>query len=119
MVDSTEFGSRFRRHALGLFAVTFLTAAGILAYRIGLNEVQESVSTSICLRVGLVLGAAWLAYPQLQQLGRQFPPWLIAATAFGMLLLLVQPKAFRFLLPVILILLALQMLGRFLQPRKR
>lgn len=111
--------SSWRRHALGVIAIAFLAAAVVQGYRLGLAAMQESVSASICLRVGLVLGAAWLAHPQLRQIGQKYPPWMIAAAGFGMLVLLVQPKAFRFMLPILVLLVALQYVSRFFQPRRR
>jgi hypothetical protein len=102
-----------RRHALGLIAIAFLFAAGVQTCQTGWPEVQDNVAMGICLRVGLVLGSAWLAYPQLRQIGKRCPPWLVAALTLSLMLLLVQPKAFRFLLPVVLLLIALQYVGRF------
>ena len=101
-----------RRHAFGLIALMFLITAVFQGYQVGWSAMQESMPLSICLRVGLVLGAIWLAYPQLQQIGRRTPPWLVAATGVGILVLLIQPKAFRLLLPAVLLLAALQFVGR-------
>ena len=108
-----------RRVALGIIAVLFLVAAVVRTWQIGLPAVQESMFTSICLRVGLVLGAAWLAYDQLQQLAERVPPWLIAGIGLAMLLLVVHPKSFRLLLPMVAIVVALQFIGRFLQPARK
>jgi hypothetical protein len=118
-VQSAQHGSSWRRHALGVIAIAFLAAAVVQGYRLGFAAMQESVSASICLRVGLVLGAAWLAHPQLRQIGQKYPPWMIAATGFGILVLLVQPKAFRLLLPILVLLVALQYVSRFFRPRRK
>lgn len=105
-----------RRHAFGLIALIFLLTAAIQGYQIGWSAMQESMPLSVCLRVGLVLGAIWLAYPQLQDIGRRTPPWVVVAAYIGTIVLIVQPKAFRVLIPVLLLIVAFQFVGRLFKP---
>lgn len=46
--------------------------------------------TAACLRVGLTMGALWLAWPQLERL----PSWLIVGVFTGLVLLALRPKLF-------------------------
>ena len=55
-----------RRHTIGVIALTMLAAAAVLLLMFDGNVTD--MYGSICLRVGMALGAGWLAYPQIQTL---------------------------------------------------
>jgi hypothetical protein len=64
-----------RRHVVGILAIAFLAAAGVLlASPLFLAEplVEGDLWSGMTLRLGIVLGALWLAWPQLARL----PAWL-------------------------------------------
>ena len=105
-----------RRIVLGVLALLFLAASVVGLFQAGIAGGQASMATSIALRVGLVLGSSWLAYPQLQQLARKFPPWLMVSIAFGLVILLIQPKVFRLVLPLLVVVIAFQFVGRLFVP---
>lgn len=61
-----------------------------------------------CLRIGLVMGAFWIALPQL----RPLPGWLVTLAAVLAVLIAWQPKRLIFLAPLVIVL-------WFLRPRKK
>lgn len=102
-----------QRHFFGLFALSFLTAAAVLALR---DYKNSEFLLSVCLRVGLVLAAIWLAYRQVQQLAQRLPSWLLAGL-FGMVLLIaVRPRLAWLIFPALLVLGVLQCVGWILKP---
>jgi hypothetical protein len=70
----------------------------------------------VCLRVGLVLGATWLAYPQLSRVAERFPPWLIGGFLLGALVVLIRPRAIFAVLPILAAIAFLQFLGWLFRP---
>ena len=74
-----------QRHGFGVFGLLFLAAYLALLLRFGTGDAEMSIITGICLRVGAVLCAIWLAYPQLVQISQRVPPWLIGCILLGAL----------------------------------
>jgi hypothetical protein len=60
-----------RRHVVGILAIGFLAAAAALLIW---PVVDATFWLGVALRLGIVLGAMWLAWPQLARL----PAWLAA-----------------------------------------
>ena len=108
-----------RRHALGIFAIAFLVAAGVRLYKIGVDDAQASMMTSVFLRVGLVLGAAWLAWPQLKQLAQRVPPWLMAVAFLALIIVMMRPRYILVLAPILAALAVLQFVGWLFRPLPR
>ena len=79
-----------RRHTVGILALV-LIAIGVFAMAAG---GIQSFATAACLRIGLVLGAFWLAFPQLQQMLSRFSFWVVVAGIVGIALLLVSKSSF-------------------------
>lgn len=80
---------RLHRPTIGIVAVLLLL--GSVALAIWYPSAAGQLWMSACLRVGLVMGLLWLAYPQLSRLR----PWLImvaVAIVFAGLLLARQPR---------------------------
>ena len=69
MSESTADSEFNRRPIIGLLSIGLLIAAAFLLLVRGGNDL---VLGSACLRVGLLLGAVWLAYPQVSRI----PPWM-------------------------------------------
>ncbi len=87
--------------ALGLLATALLMWATAPAGEFVRNT---------CLRAGLVLGALWLAYPQLVELFARFSPSTIFGTLALLMVLIIRPKAVVYLLPLVAVLLVLKFL---------
>lgn len=105
-----------RRAILGVFAVLFLAGgiAGLATY--GTNDSTASALSSVGVRAGALLGALWLALPQLEALFRRFPPWFLASIAGAALVVIVRPRLLIYVLPFLAILAVLRFCGWILQP---
>lgn len=108
-----------RRNLLGIIALALLVAAvyGLVVH--GVTDDEASMITSICLRVGLVLGAAWLALPQLTRLSGKASPWIIVPVAAAAVAITVRPRTIVVFGPILLLLGLLHLLGRFLRTPPR
>lgn len=108
--------SPVRRHALGLVSLLFI-GAGLWVYLAhGGDKDDKAMLSSILLRAGLVMGALWLALPQLFELMTRQPPWLLGCIAIGLGVLIFRPKLFVFVAPVLGGIVLLQVVGWFLKP---
>jgi hypothetical protein len=106
-----------RRHALGVLSLLLMAVsiAGWSTY--GLNESEASgFLFSSCLRLGLVFGAAWLAFPQVVQLStRVSPTFAVLMSIIGMIIV-IRPRTAILFLPVMAGLAALQFVGWLMKP---
>jgi hypothetical protein len=66
-----------RRHALGLIA-GFLLLIGVITWSSAPRTNDRDLLVGACIRAGLVLGALWLALPQLQTLITRAPRWVLS-----------------------------------------
>jgi hypothetical protein len=86
-----------RRTAFGLLGVvSFLV--GALLYLFGPSRDPYIAFAGGGVRVGLVLGAIWLAYPQLVRI----PWWFVQIGLVGALLVAVRPKFAAVVLPLLI-----------------
>lgn len=76
-----------------------LTISGIVL--MGFESATYSAAASACLRSGLVLGALALALPQVKRLFEVAPPWFLACTALGLLLIIRWPRSIGIVLPAL------------------
>jgi hypothetical protein len=63
------------RRALGIIAVLLLAVGGITT-AFGPGGASSSGFAGGCIRVGMVLGALWLALPQIQATMKRLPGWI-------------------------------------------
>jgi hypothetical protein len=100
-----------RRHALLVLAVLLLIVFLYGWMTDGLKSGDASVFYTTCERIGLVLGATWLAYPQLVLVASKTSTrFMILMFGIG-LVILIRPKTAFILGPVMLILAGLQLAG--------
>ncbi len=85
-----------RRTVLGILAIVFFFG-GVLLYLLGPATETSLMFSSSGIRIGLVLGAFWLAYPQLSYV----PWWFVQALLVGTLVIAIRPKAALFVLPLL------------------
>ena len=71
---------------------------------------------SVCLRVGLLLAAIWLALPQLAQLAQRMPPWLAGGTLLVGLLVAIRPRLIVYVAPLLAAMAVLQFWGWLFKP---
>ena len=103
-----------RRILLGLFALAFLIA-GLVTVPIWDPALGENYLAFLCIKVGLVLGAIWLAMPQVEDVLKKTPPWLWAVIGLS-LLAAVFTKSFVIILPIVAIICLIQFVGWLFKP---
>lgn len=105
-----------QRHALGAIALIslILGIAGIAYY--GVDDSQTSLAAGMSLRIGLVLGALWLAMPQFKRLSGNAPPWAIGIVILCLMIVIARPRTIVVLGPVLLVLGALVFIGWLVKP---
>jgi hypothetical protein len=105
-----------QRHALGAIALIslILGIAGIAYY--GVDDSQTSLMAGMCLRIGLVLGAFWLALPQFKRISGEAPPWAVGIVILCFLIVIARPRTIVIIGPVLLVLGALAFIGWLINP---
>lgn len=106
-----------QRHVLGIFAL-LLSIGGFWMW-ISHTNVHTSVLAAACMRLGPTLGALWLAFPQVLQLLRRFPPMLIAAIVIGFGSIIIRPRTMAIVIPVVIVMWVLHFLGTLFKPMPR
>lgn len=108
----------WRRHAMGCIAAILL-AVGIVFSIYPPGQAAAQFLQGSCIKSGLVLGAAWLAYPQLNRL----PGWLFSSLIVFLIAAAARPRVVMalsryavFLLPLFFAIWLLRRLKR--QPRE-
>ena len=83
------------RGKLGLLTLVLLIAALALSLA---GSTDQAPAGAACFRVAIVLGAWWMAYPQLASL----PRWLVVVTGMVAVIAAFKPKALLIGLPLVL-----------------
>lgn len=112
-LDGAVYNGGMRRTILGILALGLLAAAGGL-YWGGLADDYTPV-LSACLRLGLVLGALWLAFDQVDDFVSRTSPWMMGGALLCLLIIVVRPRAILAVGPLLAAAAALRYLGRFLK----
>lgn len=109
-----------RRHALGILSLILLAIAIVGWSTYGLDESEaKGFAFSSCLRMGLVFGAAWLAFPQVVQMAaRVSVPFAVLMSVISMIIF-IRPRTAIVFLPVMAGLAALQFVGWLMKPPER
>ena len=107
-----------RRQLLGIIASCLLSAGAFILWNYGTDGESASLYGSICLRLGLVLGAIWLAFPQILQIWSKRPSGTTVLIGVGVLALIAYPKSAIVMVPIILILLGLNFITWLKKPLK-
>jgi len=86
------------RLALGIVSIA-LVAIGLIAQ---LQYPSEGAAfAGACIRVGLVLGALWLALPQISYVWKKTPRWLLVVAAVALVFCVINPWYFVAAVPVL------------------
>jgi hypothetical protein len=105
-----------RRRILGIAALVSLATAVVLAVWQPVPESPLAAgwqsSMAFCFRMGALLGAAWLAFDDVQRL----PGWLLVVLPVLVIVLVKAPKIFLLLLPAVIL---YAVAKRFLTPVRR
>jgi hypothetical protein len=91
--SSPSVEGRWQRLVLAAFAVLFLAAGGVVAVLPDLNSRTREFASGTLLKVGVVLGIAWLAAPQLERFGWQrLRGTLLAGVIMVIVLWAIRPR---------------------------
>jgi hypothetical protein len=105
-----------RRRILGIAALVLLAIAVVLWLWQPVLEGPWAAnwlsSMAFCFRMGALLGAAWLAFDDVQRL----PGWLLLVLPMLVIVLVKSPKIFLLLLPAVIL---YAVAKRFLTPVRR
>lgn len=110
----TATHSPLRRHLIGILSLAALLGAGAARWW-GNGDAQTTFVSSISLRLGIMLGTIWLAYPQLQSLAAHVSPTGLLLTVAGLLIVVIRPRAALWIVPLLVVVGVLGWLRRFLK----
>lgn len=88
------------RKLLGLLAIGLLLLGGGIVLRgdWGANSLGFAGG---CIRVGMVLGALWLAMPQIEAFFAKTPRWLLIASGIGLVVVVIKPMLLLIAIPIL------------------
>jgi hypothetical protein len=103
MATAIRVGWSDKRQMLGLVALGMLVAGGTIAIAGWVASTAAALAGPL-FRAGLVLGAVWLAWPQINRLISRIPQYF--AVGLGVLLLIgvIKPKVLFIAVPIALLL---------------
>lgn len=104
----------WRRRTLGASSLVSLAVALVLL--LGFEGNQTEMIGAGCLKAGLTLGAAWLAFPQIMSLTIKTPPRLTIAMILGFAIVAARPRAFPLVMLVIIAMSVVEFVGWVLKP---
>lgn len=114
MTSQHEVTGRWRRHSLGVAGVLF-SVIGIYFWIWPAQNASLEFLHGSAIKSGLVLCAAWLAFPQLDRM----PSWMFAVTVAALLSVAMIPRFTAVLIRYALYLLPLLVLIWILRPKTR
>ena len=85
---------------MGICALVLL-AIGAAAYRSFPGDPSAVGFAGGCVRIGAVLGALWLAWPQIIGFLSRAPRWLLAASGIGIVVVVVKPILLVLVVPIL------------------
>lgn len=90
-----------KRMQIGIIALVLIVSAAVL-YSMGAVANAMAGTVGGLLRVGLVMGALWLALPQLTWFFTKTPKWMLVALVAAVAVFALQPKLLWWI-PVVMI----------------
>jgi hypothetical protein len=88
------------RTKIGVVALLLIGAAMWL-YSNGPGGSTAGGLAGACVKVGLVLGALWLALPQIERFFSRTPKWLLTAGVIALIVCVVKPILLIFAIPLL------------------
>ncbi len=89
-----------QRNLLGVFALGLLVLGALLALGYASPNGTSSFAGG-ALKIGLVLGAFWLALPQIDRFLARTPAWLLISTFIGLVLIVLRPLSALLIVPLL------------------
>ncbi len=89
-----------RRTLLLVISILLLMACAVTTWRFGSDGSARFLSAATG-RVGLLMGALWLAWPSLKKPARWLPPGIAVAGVIGLAVIAVRPQLMLVVFPAI------------------
>ncbi len=89
----------WQRSTIGGLAVLLLLMGLITLLVLPASASSQSFA-GVCIRVGLLLGALWLALPEVLALATKYPRWWWIALGLAAALVFLQPGSLMYLIPI-------------------
>lgn len=105
-----------RRHLLGIVAMVLLLAGTIGWLVERSTNTHAGMAAGVGMRAGLVLGALWMAYPQLVQVIRYAPKWILGLLGIAAMVLVFGRQSLVIVVPAVIILAGLQFASWIFKP---
>lgn len=102
-----------RRHLLGAIALAFLVVG------LALWLYSDADFAWVALRIGMVLGALWLALPQVVDVFRKIPRWALLCGVLAISSLALAPRTLLIVIPIIAGFALLKFVGWIFRPPAR
>jgi hypothetical protein len=96
-----------RRWILGVLAVPLLAVGAFTVYAEPWGGEAKAMG-AVCVRVGIVLAAMWLALPELEKV----PKWMFVSLLVAVVIVVLRPRTFVIVAPALLLLWALRGLAK-------
>jgi hypothetical protein len=110
-IESESNSPDVRRIVVLILAVGLLVACGVLSWRYG----PANVAAGGTGRIGLVLGALWLAWPSLRRPAQWLPPGFAVMGVLALVFLAARPRMIIVVIPALGVLLALGTIIRIIK----
>ena len=110
-------GPRDHRRTLVLVVSIALLIGSFASWMYG-SESSTKFATAAMGRIGLVLGALWLAWPSLRRPAQWLPPGIAMACLLALVILAAQPRLIVAVVPAVGALIALSMVVKAMRESK-
>ncbi len=109
----------YRRMIVGILSVGLLIAAVLLFFSYGPELGWNNVFVGVCLRLGLVLGAIWLAWPQVAKLANVLPRVFLIGGGLILAAGVIYSRLLPIAVAIIVVAIVLQLVMRYFASRTR
>lgn len=108
-----------RRRLLGIIAIILLVGGSVGLYLAGGSTTQLGLFLGACARSGALLGALWLAFPQIVELSQRVPPWLLGSIVVGGIAIMIRPRNIVLVGPLLIVLALMHFLGALFRSKPK
>ena len=105
-----------RRHLIGILGLAGLAAFLTMLVSGSAVSGRGAMFASVMMRVGLIFCMSWLAYPQLERIGKRLPLWAWGLIGGMLVVLVANPKLFPIAFALFAAIAVFQFIGWLFKP---
>ena len=105
---------KMQRHIVGFLGIVAM-AYFCVSWIVGGFDAVNAFLPAVCMRLGIVGCAIWLAVPDFKKLFEKYPAWLLGAIALLLVTLIFSPRIFPIVAGMLAVVGVLTLIVRFLQ----